>query len=234
MLWIKSYPSELGSTLWGERDLELIAVFYALRLEAGRQNRGGKIKYGNLEHLADLLHISVEILEKKIKKLLSSSRVSIRRHGQECMLTLCKWKQYQSFTPFGVDGQKGKKKDNLGAKNDKQTKVKESKVNTKSEEPTIEANFNTKFEFLKRLRIIEEELEQETDNSRNERLFDFLLKRYRSLDPIRELDAIRELFKKNPGEVRERIEAGKALIDQLYALFEKAAEYAGLKGEGRK
>jgi len=229
MLWIKSYPSELGSTLWGERDLELIAVFYALRLEAGRQHRGGKVKYGNLEHLADLLHISVKILEKKIIRLQSTKRISIRQFGQECMLTICKWKQYQSFAPFGLDGQKGEKKDDLDGQISpkvKQSKVKQSK---ESAGGTIEANFNTKFEFLKRLKIIEEELDQETDDSRNERLFDFLLKRYRSLDPIRELDAIRELFKKNPGEVKERIEAGTSLTDQLYALFGKAAEYAGLK-----
>jgi len=229
MLWIKSYPSELGSTLWGERDLELVAIFYALRLEAGRQNRGGKIKYGNIAHLADLLHVSVEILEKKLKKLLSSSRIRIRPHGQECILTLCKWKQYQSFSPFGLDVQKPEKKGDLDAKNGKQTKVNEIKLNTKSGSPTIEANYNIKFEFLKRLKIIEEELEQETDNSRNERLFDFVLERYRSLDPIRELDLIRELFKKNPGEVQKRIKAGTSLTDQLYALFGKAAEYAGLK-----
>jgi len=229
MIWIKSYPSELDSTLWGERDLELIAVFYALRLEAGRQHRGGKIKYGNLEHLADLLHISVKILEKKINRLQSSDRISIRQYGQECLLTICKWKQYQSFVPFGLDGQKAEKNGDLDGQilpKVKQSKVKEKKV---SAEGTIEAHFNTKFEFLKRLRIIEEELEQETDNSRNERLFDFVLERYRSLDPIRELDLIRELFKKNPGEVQKRIKAGTSLTDQLYALFGKAAEYAGLK-----
>jgi hypothetical protein len=92
-----------------------------------------------------------------------------------------------------------------------------------------EAHYNTKFEFLKRIKIIEEEFEQEADNLQNERLFDFVLKRYRSLDPIRELDSIRELFKKNSGEVKARIKAGKPLTDQLYALFEEAAEYAGLK-----
>jgi hypothetical protein len=227
MLWIKSYPSELGSTLWGEQDLELVAIFYDLRLEAGRQNRDGKIKFLNIAHLADLLHVSVEILEKKIKKLLSSSRIRIHRHGQEYILILCKWKQYQSFAPFEVDVQKGKKKGELDAKNGKQTKVNKTKLNIKSGDHT----FNTKFEFMKIIKIIEEdlELEPETDNSRNERLFDFVLKCYRSLDPIREIDSIRELFKKNPGEVKERIKAGTSLTDQLYALFGKAAEYAGLK-----
>ena len=48
-------------------------------------------------------------------------------------------------------------------------------------------------------------------------------------DAGRELDLIRELFKKNPGEVQKRIKAGTSLTDQLYALFGKAAEYAGLK-----
>jgi hypothetical protein len=149
-------------------------------------------------------------------------------------IIITRWNEYQSEylrqKPYR-EGHRGddKQSDDLGPKPVTRvtSRVEESRGEERSS--TGEAHFNIKFEFIKRLRIIEEELEQETDNSRNERLFDFILNHYRALDPIRELDSIRELFKKNPNEVHSRIKTGKSLTDQLYALFDTAAKYAGLK-----
>jgi len=232
MKWIKGHTSELDSTLYQEADIEIRYVFYALRLIAGREDRGGKIKYLNNEHLARLINTNPEIIEKSLNYLQKTFRIKIHRFSEGYMLKIVKWNIYQGDTRKKEESRNPQKDEKWKA--DSPPRVEESRLEKKRVEKSEdqdagEAHFQTRFEFLKRLRIIEEELEQETDNSRNERLFDFLLKRYRSIDPIRELDAIRELFKENPGEVKERIEAGKSLTDQLYALFENAAKYAGLK-----
>jgi len=149
------------------------------------------------------------------------------------MLKIVKWNIYQGDTRKKEESQNPQKDEKRKA--DFPPRVEESRLEKKrveksEDQETGEAHFNTKFEFLKRLRIIEEDLDQEIDDSQNERLFDFLLKKYRALDPIREIDSIYEVFKKNPEGVKARIANGKPLVDQLYALFETAADHAGLKG----
>jgi hypothetical protein len=202
---------------------------------------GNRIDYTFPDLLAKKLNIPAELLERSVEKCIKYHKIrfKVKKSENKTYIYLIKWKVYQPAYLW-ESPEKSTRRKRIAKDPESEAHVsskgKESKVkeNIKSGSPTSEAHYNTQFEFLKRLRIIEEELEQETDNSRNERLFDFILKRYRSLDPIRELDAIRELFKKNPGEVRTRIKAGTSLTDQLYALFENAARYAGLKADGKK
>lgn len=197
---------------------------------------GNRIDYTFPDLLAKKLNIPAELLERSVEKCVKYHKIrfKVKKSENKTYIYLIKWKVYQPAYLWEFP-EKSTRRKRIAKDPESEAHVSSKGKESKGKESNSsgEAHFNTQFEFLKRLRIIEEELEQETDNSRNERLFDFILKRYRSLDPIRELDAIRELFKKNPGEVRARIKAGKSLTDQLYALFEKAAEYAGLK-DGRK
>jgi len=189
--------------------------------------------------------LTFDQLESKFDEKTFKLRTNLCKSDTKCSSTtqvgiplysiiITNWNEYQSEylrqKPYR-EGHRGddKKDDDPGPKTCNpgysNSRVEESRV----EESSGEAHFNTKFEFLKRLRILEEEFEEVPDNPRDEGFYNFILNRYRSLDPIREIDGIRELFKKNPGEVTARIKAGKSLLDQLHALFETAAKYAGLK-----
>jgi len=168
---------------------------------------------------------------KSDSKCSSTTQVGIPLYS----IIITKWNEYQSEylrqKPYR-EGHRGndERVDNPGPKTCNSGYSNSRVEESRGEESSGEAHFNIKFEFLKRLRILEEEFEEIPDNSRDEGFYNLILNRYRTLDPIREIDSIRELFKKNPGEVTARIKAGKPLIDQLHALFETAAKYAGLKG----
>jgi hypothetical protein len=113
-----------------------------------------------------------------------------------------------------------------------ESRVEESRVdkNTKSEEsPEDGPHFDTRFEFLKRLRILEDDFNVKHDDPKNRELFEYLLNNHRALDPIRELDSIIAMWKKKPDELRIRLAAGRTVQDQLYALFKTAAEHLGVK-----
>jgi len=167
---------------------------------------------------------------KSDAKSTSMTRVGIPLYS----IIITNWNEYQSEylrqKPYR-EGHRGndEKADDPGPKTCNPGYCNSRLEEIRLEKSSGEAHFNIKFEFIKRLRILEEEFEETPDDPRDEGFYNFILNRYRNLDPIREIDSIRELFKKNPGEVTARIKAGKPLIDQLYALFETAAKYAGLK-----
>ena len=232
MKWIKGHTSELDSTLYQEADIEIRYVFYALRLLAGRENKAGKIKYLNNDHLARLINTTPEIIEKSLKFLEKTKRIKIKKIAEGYILKISKWHIYQGDTRSKTESQNQQKPEETESQMQAQSRVdksREDKNATKSEEDAEAATFDTRFEFLKRLRILEEDFNIKHDDSKNRELFEYILTNHRGLDPIRELDSIIAMWKKNPGELRIRLAAGKSIQDQLYALFKKAAEYLGVK-----
>ena len=221
MKWIKGHTSELDSTLYEEADIEIRYVFYALRLLAGRENKAGKIKYLDSAHLGRLLNTKTEIIEKSLKFLEKTKRIKIKQISEGHILNISKWKIYQGDTRSKMESQ---------TYTQSRSRVDYYKNNTKSGAAEETApHFDTRFEFLKRLRILEEDLNLEHEDDKNKQLFEYLLKTHPRLDPIRELDSIITLWKKSPGELEQRLKRGVSLQHQLYKLFNEAAKYAGVK-----
>lgn len=239
--------------LWGstrsEMTIEERAVFIDL-LCLGITG-AGKVDISYPDQLAGQLLVPPELFKSCIEKGIKSGKFAIKnfkRHLTDFKryLIILNWKRYQpEYLHDGPEKSTKRTRSDKGGKHDAHVApIEEGRGEESREEnrsgvegvapSTGKNHYDTKFEFLKRLRILHEELEEESEDPQNEKLYNFILNKYRNLDPIRELDSIHKLFKKNINEVKERIKSGKPLIDQLYALFEKAAEYAGLKGENKK
>jgi hypothetical protein len=233
MKWIKGHTSELDSTLYQEADIEIRYVFYALRLLAGRENKGGKIKYLNNAHLARLINTTPEIIERSLKFLEKTKRVKIQQISEGYILKISKWNIYQGDTRSKTESQNTQKDGKMESQTHAQSRIVvdeiSTKSTTKSEDAETTPHFDTRFEFLKRLRILEEDIGVEHDDDKNKQLFEYLLNNHRGLDPIRELDSIIALWKKSPDKLGQRLKDGISLHEQLYKLFNEAAKYAGVK-----
>jgi len=234
MKWIKGHTSELDSTLYQEADIEIRYVFYALRLLAGRENKSGKVKYLDNAHLARLINTKAEIIEKSLKFLEKTKRIKIKQISEGHILKISKWHIYQGDTRSKTESQNQQKPEETESQMQAQSRVvvdksKLEEITTKSEDVETTPHFDTRYEFLKRLRIIEEDFNIEHNDLQNEKLFDYILNNHPGLDPIRELDSIAAMWKKNPDELLKRLAGGKSIQDQLYALFKEAAKYLGIR-----
>lgn len=193
----------------------------------------GKVDITYPAQIAAQLCVPLDVFIRTIEKGVKYAKFAIKvdKRQKKTYLLILNWKRYQPqylhekpcrSTKRGRSVKRDKSDAHVGP-------IEDSIVEDSKEVSVGETHFDTELEFLKTLRLIEEEFEEEHDDYQGKRLYSWLLEKHRGLDPIVELRAIYDLMRKNPDKVRRNIKAGKSLRDQLYALFNEAAKYAGTK-----
>jgi hypothetical protein len=192
----------------------------------------GKVDITYPEQTAAQLCVPLDVFERTVEKGIKYGKFArkVEKRRKKTFLIILNWRRYQPQYLHEKPTRSTKRgRIAKGAKSDAHVGPIEYSIVEDSKESSAGAHFDLKTEFLKTLGKIQKTYGESPDKDQDERLLTYVLRQHRGLDPLRELRSIEELWKKNPGEVKDRIKAGKSIRTQLYALFDQAAKYAGTK-----
>jgi hypothetical protein len=224
MKWIKSYTSELDSTLLQEASAETFRVFYLLRLLAGREDRGGKIKYLDNQHLARLVNTKPEIIEKSLNYLQKTFRIKTHRFSEGWILKIVKWNIYQGVTETKPESRNrrnpGKRKAVFDGRGEER-RGEEIRGDKIREEKSGESPPSTqKTEFFNLLRSLSGPSYpfQETEDGQ---VFDLFTAKYPKVNIIEQTKRKVEYWRENPSALRAHKKGPRTqLVDWLLSEVE--------------
>jgi len=195
----------------------------------------GKVDITYPKQIATQLVVPLDVLNSTIQKGIQHGKFALKveKKRKKTFLMILNWTRYQPEylherpTRSMKRGRSAKPpKSDAHVGDIEYSIVEERREEKSSNSPT---GTDTKSEFFKALRELQKAYGDKPDAEQDERLFNYVLRRHRNLDPVRELEGIAALWRKNPAEVLQRMKEGKSVRTQLFALFDEAAKYAGVK-----
>ena len=193
----------------------------------------GKVDITYPKQIATQLVVPLDVLNSTIQKGIQHGKFALKveKKRKKTFLMILNWTRYQPeylherptrSMKRGRSAKPPKSDAHVGP-------IEDSIVEDSIEVVNSPTGTDTKSEFFKALRELQKAYGDKPDAEQDERLFNYVLRRHRNLDPVRELEGIAALWRKNPAEVLQRMKEGKSVRTQLFALFDEAAKYAGVK-----